>query len=145
MKPYSLDFRTRVVELVNGGKPRAEVAELFGIGLATLKRWLVLANSSGDLRPTSPPGQPARITPDLEDALRALVAAHPDATLEEYAERWNAIHTPAVSHWTIGRSIRKLDLSRKKDGNRIRTRSVGAGSVRSPASGSRSRTDRGRR
>lgn len=114
MKPYSLDFRERVVELVNGGTPRAEVAEVLGIGLATLKRWLVLDRTCGDLRSTPPPGQPPHISPEQEIEVRALVAAHPDATLAEDAARWNATHTPSVSQWTIGRTIRALGLSRKK-------------------------------
>lgn len=114
MKPYSLDFRQRVVELVERGTARVEVAELFGIGLATLKRWLVLAKTTGDLRPSSPPGQTTSITPEQENEVRALVVLHPDATLAEYAALWNSSHTPTVSQWTIGRAIRKLDLSRKK-------------------------------
>lgn len=114
MKPYSLDFRQRVVALVEAGKARAEVAELFGIGLATLKRWLVLAKTSGELRPTPPPGQIARIRPEHHAELRELVALHPDATLAEYAELWNHTHSPTVSKWTLGRALRRLNLSRKK-------------------------------
>jgi transposase len=114
MKPYSLDFRQRVVELVDDGMARTTVAEVFGIGMATLKRWMVLQKTTGDLRPMTAPGQIARITPAQEAEIRALVAAHPDAILAEYADLWNASHTPSVSRWTIGRAIRTLSLSRKK-------------------------------
>jgi len=114
MKAYSLDLRRRAVELVYRGLARTTVIDLLGISLATLKRWLVLDQTTGDLTPRIPPGQGTRIAPDHHAELRALVQAHPDATLPEYATMWNATHTPPVSHWTIGRAIRALGLSRKK-------------------------------
>ncbi len=50
MKAYSVDLRERVVEAVEGGAPRAQVAGTFGVGLATLKRWV--ARGGGTLRTT---------------------------------------------------------------------------------------------
>jgi len=39
MKAYSQDLRERVLRAVDQGRPRAEIVQLFGISLATLKRY----------------------------------------------------------------------------------------------------------
>ena len=54
--------------------------------------------------------------PSLQLSTRSYeprVATFPDATLPEHAERWNAAHQTSISHWTIGRAIRRLGLSAK--------------------------------
>jgi transposase len=40
MKAYSQDLRERVLRAVDLGRPRAEVVQLFGVSLATIKRYL---------------------------------------------------------------------------------------------------------
>lgn len=115
MKPYSVDLRERVLAAIDRGMPRSEVVTTFNVGLASLKRWLSSRRDTGDFRPRPPTGGPeATFTPALDDELRAQVVAFPDATLPQHAERWNATHQPHISHWTIGRAIRRLGLSRKK-------------------------------
>jgi transposase len=59
-------------------------------------------------------GPEATFTPALNEELRAQVAAFPDATLPEHAERWNAANNSIISHWTISGAIRHLGLSHKK-------------------------------
>lgn len=39
MKAYSQDVRERVLRAVDQGYPRAEIVQIFGISLATLKRY----------------------------------------------------------------------------------------------------------
>ena len=39
MKAYSQDLRQRVVRAVDEGRTRAEIAQLFGVSLATIKSW----------------------------------------------------------------------------------------------------------
>jgi transposase len=115
MKPYSVDLRERVLAAIDRGMARSEVVTTFNIGLASLKRWLSSRRDTGDFRPRPPTGgQEATFTPLLDDELRTQVAAFPDATLPQHAERWNATHQVHISHWTIGRAIRRLGLSRKK-------------------------------
>jgi transposase len=38
MKPYSKDLRLKVLEAVDRGMPRREVAEVFGVSMPTIKR-----------------------------------------------------------------------------------------------------------
>ena len=42
MKAYSEDLRLRIVAAVDGGMPRSEAARVFGVGRATVKRYLAL-------------------------------------------------------------------------------------------------------
>jgi hypothetical protein len=44
-----------------------------------------------------------------------------DGTIPEHTERWNADRPTLVSRWTLGRAIRRLNWTRKKDLERQRT------------------------
>jgi transposase len=115
MKAYSLDLRERVLAALDRGTPRTEVVSTFQVSLASLKRWLAARRDNGALSPRPPAGGFApTITPDHDEAVRAQVAALPDATLEQHAARWNADYGTSISQWTIGRAIRRLGLTRKK-------------------------------
>ena len=110
-----MDLRERVLAAIDRGMQRSEVVSTFDVSLASLKRWLASRRDTGDFKPRPPSGGPeASFTPALDEELRTQVAAFPDATLPEHAERWNAAHSSSISQWTIGRAIRRLGLSRKK-------------------------------
>jgi transposase len=115
MTVYSVDLRERVLAALDRGMPRSEVVSTFQVSLASLKRWHAARRDSGDIRPRPPSGGPERLIASAQDdELRAQVAAFPDAIIAEHAERWNAAHATSISQWTMGRAIRRLDLSRKK-------------------------------
>ncbi len=40
MKAYTVDLRERVVAAVQKGRSKQDVAETFGVGLASVKRWV---------------------------------------------------------------------------------------------------------
>jgi transposase len=40
MNAYSKDLRLKVLSAIDRGIPRKEVADLFGVSLSTIKRWL---------------------------------------------------------------------------------------------------------
>jgi transposase len=54
------------------------------------------------------------IGPAHEAALRAQVAAHPDATLAEHCQRWQETHGVVVSVPTMGRALQRLGMTLKK-------------------------------
>jgi transposase len=114
MKAYSLDLRTRVVDAIDNGMPRTQAVGVFQVSLGSLKRWLRQRQSSDSLAPKRRPGQSATITEAQNAFLRFQLEQFPDATLSEHAERWNADHGTTLSHWTLGRAIRRLGWSRKK-------------------------------
>ena len=114
MKAYSVDLRERALAALDRGMSRASVVETFQVSEGSIKRWLRARRISGDLSPRRPPGRPASIRPEQDAALRAQVAAHPDATLAEHAEQWNSDHGTKLSQWALGRAIRARRLTRKK-------------------------------
>jgi hypothetical protein len=68
-----------------------------------------------DLAPRPATGGPdLTISPEQEDALRAQVAATPDARLSDHAAQWNATHGITLSASTLGRAMRRLGITRKK-------------------------------
>lgn len=115
MNAYSIDLRERVLAALDRGMSRAEAVTTFQVSLASLTRWRAARRATGTLAP-----KPARggatptFTAAQDQELAAHVAAFPDATLAEHAQRWNAAHATSISQWTIGRAIRRLRLTRKK-------------------------------
>jgi transposase len=114
MRPYSTDLRERVLSALDGGMPRADAVRIFQVSLGSIKRWLRLRRTSGDLTPQRPCGRATTISPDQLPLLRAQLDAAPDASLAEHAALWNADHGTSLSSWTIARAFRRLGLSRKK-------------------------------
>jgi transposase len=49
MKAYSKDLRLKVRSAVDRGMPRKELAAVFGVSLATIKRWLKRRRETGDV------------------------------------------------------------------------------------------------
>ena len=58
MKAYSVDLRRKIVEAVETGTPKAQVARTFGIGLSTVKRYAGRAERGEGLAPRK--SQPPR-------------------------------------------------------------------------------------
>jgi len=62
MRAYSKDLRLKVLDAVDRGIPREEVARIFGISLPSIKRWLKRRRESGGMwspipHPSSSSGQ----------------------------------------------------------------------------------------
>jgi putative transposase len=114
MKAYTTDLRQRVVEAVAVGMPRPEVARVFQVSVATIKRYLKQRHERGDLRPGHSPGRTPVIAPAQYPALAAQVAAHPDATLAQHCAIWAAEQGAAVSVWALQRALDRAKITRKK-------------------------------
>ena len=57
MKAYSQDLRECVLRTVDLGRPRAEIGQLFGVSLATIKRYIKQRREQGHVRPKAIPGR----------------------------------------------------------------------------------------
>ena len=114
MKPYSTDLRARVLDALDAGMTRVDAVRIFQVSLGSIKRWVRLRRTSGDLTPQRPSGRAPSITPDQYTHLRVQLEAAPDASRADHATQWNADHGTALSPWTLGRAIRRLGWSRKK-------------------------------
>ncbi len=115
MKAYSVDLRQRVLAAVDRGMPRADIAATFRVSLATITRLVALRRTRSDLAAQSPSGRRRSIGLEQQRALRAQLEADPDATIAMHTTRWNATHGTTLSQWTVGRAIRRLGWTRKKD------------------------------
>jgi transposase len=54
MKAYSKDLRLKVLDAIDRGMDRGEVARVFGVCLASMKRWLKMRREQGDVEPPHP-------------------------------------------------------------------------------------------
>ena len=109
-RAYSVDLRERSLQALASGRFVTEVAALFGVSRFTLARWRRQIALTGDLTPGRPTSRPRRLTADQEQAVAQQVQATPDATLDELC----AGSPVVVSRATMGRTVKRLGLTRKK-------------------------------
>jgi transposase len=114
MKAYSQDLRERVLRPRDLGHPRAEIVQLFGISLATLKRYVKQRRDEGHIRPKAIPGRPPKKRAQVEAGVLLQLQAHDDATLERHCAMWEQTYGERVSRWTMSRAIKRLGWTRKK-------------------------------
>ena len=115
MKAYSKDPRVRVLDAVDRGVPRAEVARLFRVSPRSIKRWLRRRRAPGHLAASPRAGAPAGEMGPLRAGLLPQLEAHPDATLAEHCARWEQASGVRVSAATMSRVIaRDLGWTREK-------------------------------
>lgn len=116
MKAYSNDLRRKIVSAYERGQhSQREIAELFGVGPATVRNLVRRKRERGS--PDALPrggGAPARITNEARAELRRLIAASPDATLEEAREHLEREAGVRVGLSAVCRALAKLGLPRKK-------------------------------
>src|SRR5437588_4187738 len=114
MKAYSPDLRAKMLAAVDADKSQSEAARVFGVGLATIKRYAVLRREQGSLEPKPHPGPPPTIGPEQQEMLWAQLVAHPTAYLDEQCTLWDAQTGVRVSSSTMSRTIKRLGFTRKK-------------------------------
>ena len=114
--PYSTDLREKVLAALDAGVgTQAEVAVIFGIGVATVRRWAA-RQRRGELPATHPGPRPGSRSYNAEALaqLRALVAARPDGSYQDYTDWMAEEHGLVTSRASTGRALRQLGLTRKK-------------------------------
>lgn len=116
MRPYSNDLRRRIVAAYEGGgHTLAEVADLFGVSLATVKNFLRRHRRTGS--PDALPhggGKPPALGAKARETVRRALARDNDLTLEQLCRRVKARHRLTVSRPTMSRLLGELGLPRKK-------------------------------
>jgi Homeodomain-like domain len=60
MKASSQDVRERVLRAVDQGYPRAQIVKMFGVSIATIKRYLKQRRETGQVKPKAIPGRPPK-------------------------------------------------------------------------------------
>jgi transposase len=121
-RAYSLDLRERALRALDAGLAAVEIERTFGISPRTLRRWRQRVAGDRPLAAGQSSGRPPVIGPAQHDAVRAQVAAHPDATLVEHCRLWQAATQDELSVATMGRTLTRLGLTLKKSPHRRRAR-----------------------
>jgi transposase len=108
MNAYSKDLRLKTLAAIDRGIPRTEVAELFGVSLSTIKRWLKRRRQTGDVKTMKIPGRPLVKGAALREWLPSQLKANPDLTLKEHCEAFEDESGMEVSEATMSRNIARL-------------------------------------
>jgi transposase len=112
-----MDLRRRIIAgWKNGEGTWEELAERFGVGVATVDRLVARYRRTGSVEPTvQKRGPDSKVGPDDLAAIQKLIEAHPDMTLPELVEALRDTRHLTVSVSTIGRVVReRLGWTRKK-------------------------------
>lgn len=116
MRSYSLDLREKIVAAYDQklGSQR-ELAELFGVGKATVERIIRRRRETGSIEPKPHAGgRAARLDADGRERVRHILTADNDLTLAELAERIEADLGVRMSVSNLCRIVAALGLGRKK-------------------------------
>lgn len=108
MNAYSKDLRLKVLSAIDRGIPRKEVANLFGVSLSTIKRWLKRRRLTGDVTIHKIPGRPSVKGQALREWLPSQLKSNPDLTLAEHSEAFEDESGLKVSEATMSRNIARL-------------------------------------
>lgn len=117
MKPYSLDFRQKVVEAYEaGGISQRQLAKNFRVTVSFVQDLLKQKRELGTIAPKVRTQQtPTKLNAEQLEILKQLVEEQPDATLAEFQERLHQKTGVLISIATMDRMIRlKLKLTVKK-------------------------------
>jgi transposase len=116
MKPYSNDLRRRIVDAYESGDYTLdEVAELFGVSLASVKNFVRRKRQTGsaDALPHAG-GQKPSLNQKHTSFVRDVINESNDLTLKELCLRLKRKHKKDVSLPTMSRLLTGLGLPRKK-------------------------------
>jgi transposase len=115
MKPYSIDFREKIVKAYEQGDTSVrKVAARFDVSKAFVQKLLKQQSLEGHVRPKKQGGGFKGTLDGCESELLKMVEQYADATLSEYCEYWAELHTQWVSRSTMCRGLQKARLMREK-------------------------------
>jgi transposase len=121
MEAYSLDLRKRVLSACDAGKGTKEVARLFDVSPAWVRRLKQRRRELHTIQPLPKKNGPEpKLTPQHRLRVREAVEQQPDLTLAELKEKLKL----SASVPTICRALRSLELSFKKSRSSPTSRTV---------------------
>ena len=118
-KPYADDLRLVAVRLIEEGHTRPEAAELCGISLSSVGRYLRRFRTNGSVSPDKFGGYKGYVLANHADRIKRWIAAQPDLTLLEIQERL-AQSKVKVAASSVFRFLRHVGLTFKKSPARRR-------------------------
>jgi transposase len=134
-KSYSGDLRERVIEAVEAGASRREVAERFEISASSAVKWLRAWHDHG-VSAAKPRGGSRSVLEDYVERIQAIIAEQPDRTLDEIIAVMRKRRIPG-SRSALWRFLdrHRLTFKKKPAGSRAtsRRRGASAATLGSPA------------
>lgn len=115
--PYSLDLRRRAVSACEEGEgTQLEIAQQFGIGLRTLKEWILLKKETGNVQPKKHihRGQLPVIGGKGLLFIKRIIENKPDILISDIQELYAKKFKIEVSQSMVSRALNKLNFRRKK-------------------------------
>lgn len=125
-KPYSQDLRRGIVQAIESGHTYEETADLCGVSVSSVSRFLTRWRNTGSVTPEKFGGYKGYVLKPHRRRIVRWVDAQPDLTLAEIQARL-AEERVAVSQTAIFRFLRHLEFTFKKKPARCRTRPSGRG------------------
>ena len=118
-KPYSDDFRQKVIEAIASlavgmeldGLKKCEASQLFNISRNTINLWCQRQAQTGDVKAKQRKVSPQKGKISDWEKFRTFVKEHGDKTQSEMARLWEG----EISQRTISRALRKSGYTRKKN------------------------------
>jgi transposase len=120
-KPYSEDLRRNIVHAIESGHTYEEAAELCGVSISSVSRFLTRWRNTGSISPEKFGGYKGYALERYRPRITRWLGARPDITLAELQDRL-AKEKVAVSQTSIFRFLRHLGPTFKKKPARGRTR-----------------------
>jgi transposase len=111
-KPYSDDLRERVIGTVEAGASRREAAESFNLCPSSAVKWLQRWRDTGSAKAKPTGGSRSRLEKHAKELL-ALVAEHPDSTLDEIVAAMRKLRIRG-SRTAVWRFFARHDFTFKK-------------------------------
>jgi len=120
-RPYSEEYRKRVLEEIAEGNSRRGAARRFKVGASSAVRWKKRLDETGSAAPAPRKGKSRSPLEAHAPWLLALVEAEPDLSLEELTQRVQTELGQKTSSSAIDRFVQRHELSFKKNPARRRT------------------------
>lgn len=114
----SVEFRTRIISAYDDGMGSVdEVAAYFGVGPASVGRWLALRRETGGLEPRPAGGNHGRqqgLSQDARQFVQETLEAVADSTLVELVQACSETFEEKVSPQAMSEVVKKLGFTRKR-------------------------------
>lgn len=121
-----MDLRVRVLAFIDDGQTYQDAVDTFRVSYSTVRDWVALRDEKG--QPTPRPhggGFPPKFKPEHLVLLRKLQDENSDAPYQELVEKLVAEGGPSVTPGTIGKRLRQMGYTRKKNAASRRARHAG--------------------
>lgn len=117
MKPYSLDFRKKIIDIYQSEPiSQRRLAKRFGVAKSFIEKLLKQYRETGSLAPKKRTQQtPTLLSTEQLAVLRRLVQQRNDATLEELQTLLEREIGFRLSRTTVDRMLKKLNITVKKN------------------------------